>query len=64
MYEKRFQTVQSAVEECRENGGKALNDSRVSSIEAEEIQSDLKALQIRWSTVQTRTELQRKRFGR
>ena len=57
-----FQAVESDVDTLSEEGMKVVNDTTVQSFEAEEIRSDLKALDVRWSTVKTKTEKQRNRF--
>lgn len=61
-YEKQFQMAESGVEDLEEKGTKATEDTRVSSSEADEIKSDIKALQVRWSSLRTRTEVQRNRL--
>lgn len=57
-----FQAVESNVDNLSEEGIKISNDPTVRSFESEEIRSDLKALDVRWSTIRTKTEKQRNRF--
>lgn len=42
---------------------KATNDPTVQPFEAEEIRSDMKALDARWSSLKNKTEKQRNRFA-
>ncbi|XP_028414134.1 dystrophin-like isoform X2 [Dendronephthya gigantea] len=62
-YEGEFQAVKSQVETLNKSGTKATNDPSVQLLEAEEIRSDLKALDSRWSDLMDRTGKQQKRVA-
>ena len=51
------------MEDLNKSGTEATNDPIVQLFEAEEIRSDLKALDARWSNLMDRTEKQRNRFA-
>ena len=57
-----FQAVESNVDKLNDKGTKVASDPTVQSFEAEEIRSDLKALDVRWSSIRTKTVNQRNRF--